>query len=58
MDINPWYGDKPPRQYAMEIMALDTREERLEALSKVPEVYREWVKEYVIEWKTWRKKRR
>lgn len=36
-----------PRQYAAHIMTLTTREERLEALAKVPEQYRELTKKHV-----------
>jgi len=36
-----------PRQYAAHIMTLMTREERLEALAKVPEECRELTKKHV-----------
>jgi len=36
-----------PRQYAAHIMTLTTREERLEALAKVPEQHRELTKKHV-----------
>ena len=36
-----------PRQYAAHIMTLTTREERLEALAKVPEQCRELTKKHV-----------
>jgi hypothetical protein len=36
-----------PRHYAAQILALTTREERREALSKVPSDYQERVKLYV-----------
>jgi len=36
-----------PRHYAAQILALKTREERREALSKVPPEYQERVKLYV-----------
>ena len=36
-----------PRHYAAEILALKTREERREALSKVPPDYQERVRLYV-----------
>ena len=38
---------KWPRHYAWEILGLRTREERREALSKVPEQFRDWVEYYV-----------
>ena len=36
-----------PRQYTAQIMSLTTREERLEALAKVPEQCRELTKKHV-----------
>lgn len=36
-----------PRHYAMQILALKTREERREALSKAPAEYQERIKFYV-----------
>ena len=36
-----------PRQYAAHIMTLTTREERLEALAKVPEQCRDLTKKHV-----------
>ena len=36
-----------PRQYAAHIMTLTTKEERLEALDKVPEQHRELTKKHV-----------
>lgn len=41
---------KPPRQYAVEILQLKTKEERREALSKVPENLRPIVKTHVQNW--------
>jgi hypothetical protein len=41
--------EKWPRQYAKEIIELKSREERLEALSKVPEHLRDWVKRLVLD---------
>ena len=38
---------KRPRHYIAEIMELKTREERKEALDRVPEEYREWVRKSV-----------
>jgi len=39
--------EKRPRQYAAEIIALDSREARRAALARVPEWCREWVAGYV-----------
>ena len=39
---------KRPRQYAAEIMMIKEREERREALNKVPEDMRDWVKKLVV----------
>ena len=39
--------EKRPRHYAEEILSLKTREERRQALEKVPDIYRSWVEEYV-----------
>lgn len=39
--------EKWPRQYAAEIMALKTRQERRDALDKVPEKYKDWVADLV-----------
>ena len=39
---------KRPRQYAAEIMSIRGREERREALNKVPEDLRDWVKKLVV----------
>ena len=39
---------KRPRQYAAEIMTIKGREERREALNKVPEDIRDWVKKLVV----------
>ncbi|WP_404360452.1 hypothetical protein [Methylotuvimicrobium sp. KM1] len=36
---------KRPRQYANEIVMMNSREERLVALEKVPEELRSWVRE-------------
>ena len=41
-------NEKRPRHYIAEIMALKTREERKEALDKVPEEYKEWVRKSVV----------
>ena len=38
---------KCPRHYAAEIAELPTREARVEALARVPEPLREWVRYYV-----------
>ena len=40
-------NEKRPRRYIAEIMKMETREERKEALDKVPEKYREWVRKSV-----------
>ena len=40
--------EKPPRTYADEILELKTKEERREALEKVPEDIRQLVKFYVF----------
>lgn len=40
-------NEKRPRQYAAEIMKLKTREERTNALEKVPDEFRGWVEFYV-----------
>ena len=40
-------SEKRPREYAAEICALKTREERREALDKVPDKYKDWVAFYV-----------
>jgi len=37
-----------PRHYAAEIIILPTLEQRRAALANVPEIWRSWVKEYVI----------
>ena len=37
-----------PRQYAAQIIALKTREERRAALEEVPEEYRAWVRTLVV----------
>jgi len=39
--------NKRPRHYAEDIIALPTREARLQALNAVPEQWRYWVKELV-----------
>ena len=40
--------DKMPRHYAADIIAIKSRDERYEYLnSRVPEIYRAWVKELV-----------
>lgn len=39
-----------PRQYAAEIIVLPTLEQRREALALVPGEWREWVKEYVVDY--------
>lgn len=39
--------EKRPRQYAFEIAALRTKQERIEALNAVPEKYRALVKRHV-----------
>jgi methylphosphotriester-DNA--protein-cysteine methyltransferase len=39
--------EKRPRQYAAEIVALKTREERAQKLTEVPEHLRELVKKHV-----------
>lgn len=39
--------EKRPREYAAEIIALKTRQERKEALDKVPAKYKDWVASYV-----------
>lgn len=39
-----------PRQYAAEIIVLPTLEQRREALARVPEQWREWVKDYVVDY--------
>lgn len=41
-------NEKRPRHYISEILALKTRAERREALDKVPEDYREWVRTSVV----------
>ncbi len=38
---------KRPRHYAADIMALETREERRQALNEVPEHLRDWVAKLV-----------
>lgn len=38
---------KRPRHYAAEIIALPSREARLAALARVPDLYRDWVNELV-----------
>ncbi|TAN71580.1 MAG: hypothetical protein EPN17_00820 [Methylobacter sp.] len=43
------YG-KRPRQYAAEIIALPTLEQRRKALALVPCDWRDWVKEYVVDY--------
>ena len=40
-------SEKRPRHYAEEIMALKTRQERRDALDKVPDKYKDWVADYV-----------
>tara|TARA_R100000426_G_C4795774_1_gene100535 strand:+ start:634 stop:795 length:162 start_codon:yes stop_codon:yes gene_type:complete len=40
-------SEKRPRHYAAEIMALKTRQERRDALDKVPEKYKDWVADLV-----------
>jgi hypothetical protein len=40
--------EKRPRHYISEILALKTRAERVAALDKVPEIYKEWVRTSVI----------
>lgn len=39
--------EKRPRMYAQEIIGLPDRQQRKEALEKVPEKFREWVRGYV-----------
>lgn len=46
---------KRPRQYADEILMLNSREERLAALENVPEELRSWVRELTDD--AYRKKR-
>ena len=41
--------EKPPRTYADEILELKTKEERREALEKVPEDMRQLVKFYIYD---------
>ena len=43
----PFGKNKKPRQMAAEIMSLETREERREALGMVPEHFRDLVKTHV-----------
>lgn len=40
--------DKPPRAYAQEILAMQTKQERTEALKKVPDNLKGLVKTHVI----------
>ena len=40
-------SEKRPRHYAEEIMALQTRQERRDALDKVPDKYKDWVADLV-----------
>jgi hypothetical protein len=40
-------NEKRPRQYAAEIIALPTKEDRAAALLRVPEEWRPWVEFYV-----------
>ena len=42
--------EKRPRQYASEIIALPTKEERRAALQRVPEQWRAWVEFYIRDW--------
>ncbi|MDH4275183.1 MAG: hypothetical protein OEW08_09095 [Gammaproteobacteria bacterium] len=39
--------EKRPRQYAADIIALSDKQQRVVALSQVPEQYRDWVRELV-----------
>ena len=41
------YLGKRPRHYAFEIVALPTKAARYAALERVPDIYRDWVKELV-----------
>lgn len=49
---------KRPRQYADEILMLNSREERLAALENVPEELRPWVRELTEDAYSKKKKRR
>lgn len=49
---------KRPRHYAVEIIALPTKSARLAALAKVPEHYRDWVKDLVQDYFSKRKFRK
>ncbi|MDP1664117.1 MAG: hypothetical protein Q8L79_03245 [Methylobacter sp.] len=44
-----------PRHYAAAIIALGTADQRLAAVEQVPGIWREWVRDYVID--TFRKRR-
>jgi len=43
-----FHHEKRPRHYIAEIIELKTREERRLALDKVPDKYKDWVKQEVI----------
>jgi hypothetical protein len=42
------HHEKRPRHYIQEIVNLKTREERRAALDKVPDKYKDWVKQEVV----------
>lgn len=47
-------NEKRPRQWAEELAALATKEERLQALQRIPESMRPMVKEHLKTIKMWR----
>lgn len=42
--------EKRPRHYAIEILLMDSLEERREALNRLPDDLRAWVETYLRQW--------